>query len=83
MQKSMYYLGMVGVVVLTALGLRFLPVPWQGGAAGWFSVLWYGAALAAFLGYWHKLDLAQAREKQERQLAVLKAKKAGRVRQRA
>lgn len=69
MRTKMYIIGIVSVVALLALGFRVLPAPWQGGVAGWFSALWYLGALAAGLGYWYKLDLAQASAKRKKLLA--------------
>ncbi|MGI6365090.1 MAG: hypothetical protein ACOX2G_05055 [Bacillota bacterium] len=74
MRSKIYIAGIIGVVVLLALGFQILPSPWQGGTAGWFSALWYLVALAAGLGYWHKFD--QAKAKEEREKALERARKA-------
>lgn len=68
MRSKIYVVGIAGVVLLLALGFQILPSPWQGGAAGWFSALWYGVALAAGLGYWRKFDLAKAKEERKKAL---------------
>lgn len=68
MRSKIYVVGIVGVVVLMGLGFQILPLPWQGGVAGWFSALWYAVALAAGLGYWYKFDLAKAREERKKAL---------------
>jgi len=68
MRSKIYVAGLIMVVLLLALGFQILPTPWQGGVAGWFSALWYLCALAAGLGYWHKLDLAKDREQRQKML---------------
>lgn len=75
MRSKIYVIGIIAVVLLLALGFQLLPSPWQGGAAGWFSALWYICALAAGLGYWYKLDLAKAREMRQSQLAEARRQK--------
>jgi len=74
MRSKVYVIGIIGVVLLLALGFQILPSPWQGGASGWFSALWYLIALAAGLGYWYKFDLAKAREEKQRMLAKARKK---------
>jgi hypothetical protein len=69
MRSKMYVIGLAAVVILLALGFRILPAPWSGGVAGWFSALWYLSTLAAGLGYWYKLDRAQASEERQKFLA--------------
>ena len=68
MRTGIYLVGIVSVTLLLALGFQLLPPPWQGGAAGWFSALWYLCALAAGLGYWYKYDKAKDREARQRKL---------------
>ncbi|HOB34885.1 MAG: hypothetical protein GX090_00505 [Firmicutes bacterium] len=82
MRSKIYAAGIAGVVVLLALGFQLLPSPWQGGAAGWFSALWYLAALAAGLGYWYKYDAARSREKLARSLKEARRAAAGKNRAR-
>ncbi|MTI96098.1 MAG: hypothetical protein FH749_11555 [Firmicutes bacterium] len=60
-----YGLGIAIVILMTAVALYILPSPFAGGVRGWFSLLWYLCALAAALGYWHKLDKAQARARSQ------------------
>lgn len=81
MQGIGYRLGLAGVVLLSAVALRVLPPPWQGGAAGWLSGLWFGCALAAALGYWYKLD--QIRDVARHRRLLEEARRRSKIRQQA
>lgn len=68
MQGVGYRLGMAAVVLMTAVALKVLPPPWEGGVIGLFSCLWFACALFVALGYWYKLDQLRDRARQQQLL---------------
>lgn len=82
MRSGIYLAGIISVALLLALAFQLLPLPWEGGVAGWFGAIWYLCALAAGLGYWYKFDSARDKEERQRKLERarqerLEAKKTG------